>query len=81
MGFDALWISPILKNYGPNSYHGYWISDFYALNERFGTEQDLKDLVAAAHARGRQFLFLIYKNFVQRNVYNGGYGREPCWTR
>jgi len=32
-------------------YHGYWTTNFEEINENFGTEQDLKDLVNAAHAR------------------------------
>lgn len=53
MGFDAIWISPIVKNpewFGETQgYHGYWMTDLYALNHHFGTSQDLKNLVKAAH--------------------------------
>jgi len=48
MGFDAIWVSPIIKN-TKNGYHGYWAEDLYALNENFGTEQDFKDLVTEMH--------------------------------
>lgn len=51
MGFDAIWISPINKNVD-GGYHGYWISDFYDVNEHFGTKQDLKDLINECHKRG-----------------------------
>ena len=37
MGFDAIWISPIVKNY-PNGFHGYWAMDIYKINEYFGSE-------------------------------------------
>eukprot|EP00128_Syssomonas_multiformis_P014785 Colp12_sorted_trinity150504_noHs@8715 len=50
MGFDAIWISPVVAN-TEKGYHGYWAQDLYRINERFGTPQDLKDLVAACHAR------------------------------
>ena len=48
MGFDAIWVSPIIKN-TKNGYHGYWAEDLYSLNEYFGTEQDFKDLVTEMH--------------------------------
>ena len=37
MGFDAIWVSPIVKN-TPGGYHGYWAADLYSLNEEFGSE-------------------------------------------
>ncbi|EKM82841.1 hypothetical protein AGABI1DRAFT_82568 [Agaricus bisporus var. burnettii JB137-S8] len=56
-GFTAIWISPVNENYdGPrtvygDAYHGYWIKDFSKLNNRFGTADDLKALVAELHRR------------------------------
>jgi len=51
MGFDAIWISPVVVNY-PNGYHGYWAKDILNINPYFGTAQDLKDLVSACHKKG-----------------------------
>lgn len=51
MGFDAIWISPVVVN-TPGGYHGYWAKDLFNINPNFGTPQDLKDLVEACHARG-----------------------------
>ncbi len=50
MGFNAIWISPILEN-TPGSYHGYHMTNLYKLNQNFGSEQDFKDMIAACHAR------------------------------
>ncbi|KAJ3284168.1 hypothetical protein HK104_010069 [Borealophlyctis nickersoniae] len=50
MGFNAIWISPITDN-TQGGYHGYWPRDIYKLNENFGTEKELKDLVKAAHSK------------------------------
>jgi len=36
MGFDAIWISPIVANY-PNGYHGYWMSNINEINSNFGS--------------------------------------------
>ena len=41
MGFDAIWISPPLKN-KEGSFHGYHNIDLYSINEHFGTKDELK---------------------------------------
>ncbi|KAJ7171683.1 glycoside hydrolase family 13 protein [Mycena crocata] len=56
MGFTAIWLSPIMEQIPGNTgegeaYHGYWPMNMYQINSRFGTEQDLKDLIDAIHAR------------------------------
>jgi glycosidase len=50
LGCTAIWLSPIFEN-NPHAYHGDGISNYLAADARFGTKQDLIDLVAAAHAR------------------------------
>ena len=49
LGFDAIWISPVVKN-AAHGYHGYWTLDFESLNPEFGTEEDLMELLATAHS-------------------------------
>jgi len=63
MGFDAIWISPIVKN-AEGSYHSYHTIDFYGLNEHFGTEQDMHDLVNACHAKGILVMLDVVANHV-----------------
>ena len=48
MGFDAIWISPIVDNLD-GGYHGYWARNWENLNSNFGSADDLKALVSAAH--------------------------------
>ena len=50
MGFDAIWISPIIEN-TEGSYHGYHFTNLYNLNTHFGTEEDFKALVTECHKR------------------------------
>jgi hypothetical protein len=58
----AVWISPVNKNYeGPRTaygdpYHGYWVQDISQLNSKFGTEDDLNDLITELHRRGMYVL-------------------------
>lgn len=63
MGFDAIWISPIVVN-TPGGYHGYWLQNLYGINPYFGTEQDLQNLVAACHARGVWVMLDVVANHV-----------------
>lgn len=63
MGFDAIWISPILKNLN-GGYHGYWATDLYSLNENFGSEQDFKDLISELHRRGMWIMVDVVANHV-----------------
>lgn len=48
LGATALWLSPI---HPAMSYHGYDVLDYAAVNPDFGTMEDFRALVAAAHER------------------------------
>jgi alpha-amylase len=50
LGANAIWISPIPLQ-TDEGYHGYWQQDITQVNPNFGSEQDLKNLVAACHNR------------------------------
>ena len=49
LGVTALWLMPI--NPSP-SYHGYDVTDYYAVNPEYGTIDDFKRLLEEAHTRG-----------------------------
>jgi alpha-amylase len=65
LGCSAIWLSPVFENNGAPStasgnYHGYSIQNYMNVDPRFGTKQDLVDLVAEAHLRGmRVFLDVV----------------------
>lgn len=63
MGFDAIWISPVVEN-TDGGYHGYWASDIYQINKNFGTPQELKDLINAAHDKGIWVMVDVVANHV-----------------
>lgn len=63
LGYTAISISPIMKN-AANGYHGYWIEDFFEVEEQFGTMDDLHKLVEAAHQRGIKVLLELVTNYV-----------------
>jgi alpha-amylase len=63
MGFDAIWISPVIDN-SPNGYHGYWARNWNAINNFFGSAVELKELVAAAHTKGIWVMVDVVANHV-----------------
>lgn len=68
LGVTALWIAPVFKNRSElDTYHGYSIQDFLEIDPRFGTRQELRDLVDAAHDLGMRVLFDIVYNHTGNN--------------
>ena len=58
LGVTALWLTPVLENDSPDdargysTYHGYATTDYYRVDPRFGTNDDYRQLVSEAHAKG-----------------------------
>lgn len=51
LGITTVWLNPVQKN-GPNTYHGYAITDFYAVDPRYGTNEEYIEMIDKAHDRG-----------------------------
>ena len=49
LGIDGIWLTPIFKS---PSYHKYDVTDYYSVDSRFGTLEDLQALVDLCHERG-----------------------------
>ena len=63
MGVTAVWISPIFKQVTKaDTYHGYGIQNFLDVDPNFGTREELRDLVAAAHGAGINVVLDIILN-------------------
>ena len=69
LGTGAIWLSPVLKNavFDQGSYHGYGIQDFLRANPFFAdtpanADQELRDLVDAAHQQGLYVILDIILN-------------------
>lgn len=58
LGVTTLWLTPVLENNSPDgkdgtsTYHGYAITNYYRVDPRLGTNEDYRQLVAEAHAKG-----------------------------
>ena len=48
LGVEGLWLSPIFKS---TSYHKYDVNDYYTIDTKFGTEENLRELVELCHER------------------------------
>lgn len=81
MGITAVWISPVLKQAGfANTYHGYGIQNFLAIDKHLGNNQDLIDLVKEAHYMGIYVILDIILNHTG-NVFSYGHnGSDPSWN-
>lgn len=67
LGVTTLWLTPVLKNGGPQDYHGYGAVDLYAVDPHLGTLNDYQQLVAAAHQQQMKILFDAVLNHVGPN--------------
>ncbi len=79
LGISAIWLSPIVQNpkgkYGLynvkgikskfSAYHGYWPVSFTKVDKRFGTPEDLRQLVKAAHDKNEN----VFLDFVANHVH------------
>lgn len=61
LGCTAIWISPVVDNQG-GGYHGYWAENFERVEEHFGTEAELTQLVDHAHRRGMKVIIDLVVN-------------------
>ena len=52
---DIVWINPVFKS--PFGDGGYDVEDYYAIDEKFGTLEDVKALTEKAHSLGLKILF------------------------
>lgn len=76
LGANAIWLSPVFRNRqeADDSYHGYGIQDFLRVDERFGTLNDLQELVEEAHSRDMYVILDIIINHTGDNwAYPGDY--------
>src|SRR5699024_1612154 len=62
-GFTTINLSSIFAN-ASNGFHGYWIEDYYEIEEQFGSIDTLKELVKEAHKRDIRVMLELSTNYV-----------------
>lgn len=60
LGVDVIWLSPIYQSGGTDA--GYDISDYYAIEQEFGTMADFDELLLEAHRRGLKIVMDLVVN-------------------
>lgn len=60
LGVDIIWLSPCYRS--PMADQGYDISDYYAIDPRFGTMEDMETLIAEAKKRDMYILMDLVVN-------------------
>jgi glycosidase len=79
LGVTAVWVSPVFKQVAfEDSYHGYGVQDFLDVDPHFGTREDLRAMVQAAHALGIRVVLDIILNHAG-NVFR--YRPDRYWTQ
>ena len=64
LGVSALWLSPA---HPADSYHGYDVQDYSKINPKYGTEEDFKALIDAAHSKEIK----VYMDYVLNHTGKG----------
>ena len=70
LGVTAIWPTPIVENDQPKaSYHGYALTDFYAVDRRYGTNADYVAFVQNAHRSGLKVVHDVVLNHMGTQGY------------
>ncbi len=59
LGANVLWLTPVFPS---PSHHGYDATDYFAIEPRLGSQEDLRHLLDAAHSRGMRVLLDFVPN-------------------
>ena len=92
LGVNTIWLSPIGKNpegaWGLwvkskpttkfSGYHGYWPAESKAIDNRFGTDEDLDKLIVKAHQHDMNILLDYVANHIHIN--HPVYQQHPDWV-
>ena len=72
LGITGLWLNPAFKQRADlQTYHGYAIQNFLDIDPRFGTTQDLRDLIDDAHDRGMVVVLDVVIDHTGNNWFYG----------
>lgn len=63
LGVEGIWLNPIFLS---PSYHKYDTVDYYAIDHRFGTEADLRELIELCHQRDVQIILDLVINHTSK---------------
>ncbi|MBQ7599519.1 MAG: hypothetical protein IJU57_02480 [Clostridia bacterium] len=64
LGIEGIWLSPIFKS---PSYHKYDVINYETIDPKFGTMDDLQELITACHDRGIKLILDLVINHTSRD--------------
>ncbi len=64
LGIEGIWLTPI---YPSPSYHKYDVQNYYEIDGKFGTQEDLDELIALCHERGVKLILDLPINHTARS--------------
>lgn len=64
LGVEGIWLTPIFSS---PTYHKYDVTDYYRIDSKFGTEDDLKELIALCHDRNVKLIIDLPINHTSTN--------------
>lgn len=76
LGVDAVWINPVYRS--PGFDNGYDISDFFSIQEEYGTMEDMQSLINGLHQRGMRLILDMVLNHTSNEH---EWFREACRSR
>ena len=65
LGVDYIWLTPFFVS--PQNDNGYDVEDYYNIDPRYGTMEDVEELIAEAGKRGMGLMFDMVFNHVSTN--------------
>ena len=64
LGIEGIWLTPVFLS---PSYHKYDVTNYYQIDPAFGTEEDLKELIALCHERDVKLILDLPLNHTGEN--------------
>ena len=64
LGVGVLWLTPVQES---GSYHGYDVTDYYAIDSKFGTMDQYKQMIQIAHSQGIKVVMDMVINHTSKN--------------
>ena len=68
LGYRGIWISPVVNNV-KGTFHGYAAQDFTQIDPHWGTLDDLRTFIDAAHAKDMYVFIDVVQNHMGRSAH------------
>lgn len=80
LGFTTVMLSPIMEN-AEKGYHGYWIENFFEVEEQFGDKEELEKLIEKAHERDMKVVLELVTNYAAPSFLEKEKKADDSWFK